>query len=272
MNNSIEQLIAQLVSFAPKVLSVLVVIIAGILISKVLQRSFKRILEKIKIDRFDERLNEIELIQNSGMKIKLSLILSKLIQYFTLLFFMIMAADILGMPAISNLVTGLFNFIPKLVVGFIILIFGILLSNLIKIIVETTLVSLGIPSAKILASFIFYFIIINVVIVAISQAEIETGFLQQNLSIIIAGGVLAFAIGYGLASRDVMSNFLSSFYSGSKLSIGDIVTIDGEKGEVIEISRTSLTILSDGTQVVFPLKILLQQKFKIHSKEIIYNN
>ena len=138
---------------------------------------------------------------------------------------MVGAAELLQMPAISNLVSGFFNLIPKLMVGFIILVFGILLSDAIRGIVETTLTSLGLPSAKMISSFLFYFLFINVVISAIAQAEINTAFLEQNISIVIGGGILSFAIGYGMASKDSVSNFLASFYANGKVAIGDLSLI-----------------------------------------------
>jgi len=184
-----------------------------------------------------------------------------------LVLFLIFAADILAMPTISALVFGLFNFIPKLIVAFIFLIFGTLLSELIRSIVEATLLSLGIPSAKIISNVLFYFLFINVVILAIEQAEINTEFLQQNISIIIGGGVFAFAIGYGLASRDVVSNFLSSLYTKDKVSIGDIIEIDGQKGQVTMLDKTSVTIATPDKKVIFPLKHLLNEKVAIYSSD-----
>ena len=171
------------------------------------------------------------------------------------------------MPAISALVMSLFNFFPKLLVSFVFLIFGTLLAEMIRALVETTLSSLGVSSSKIVASFLFYFLFINVVILAIAQAEINTEFLEQNISIIIGGGVLAFAIGYGLASRDIVANFLSALYTKDKISVGDIVEIDGEKGQVVHMDKTSITIASSERKVIYPLKHLLNEKVLIYSSD-----
>ena len=49
--------------------------------------------------------------------------------------------------------------------------------------------------------------------IKIKQAGIETSLLESSFNLIIGGLVLAFAIGYGFASRDVLTNILSNFYS-----------------------------------------------------------
>ena len=134
---------------------------------------------------------------------------------------------------------------------------------MIRKLVETTLASIGISSYKIVASFLFYFLLINVVVVAIAQAGINTDFLQKNISIFIAGGVFAFAIGYGLASKEVMTNFLSSFYSKDKVRIGEFVELAGEEGEVIDIDKNSITLAANGKKVIFPLSTLMSQKVTV---------
>ena len=267
LSDTLQQLLRQLVDFVPKLLGALVLVIIGFIVAKFISNIVRKILEKIKIDKFGEKPNEIDFIDNANLNIKISTVLAKFVYYSLLILFLIFAADILAMPTISALVFGLFNFIPKLIVAFIFLIFGTLLSELIRSIVEATLLSLGIPSAKIISNVLFYFLFINVVILAIAQAEINTEFLEQNISIIIAGGVFAFAIGYGLASKDVVSNFLSALYTKDKVKVGDIIEIDGERGQVTLLDKTSITIASSDKKVVYPLKYLLNQKVSIYSSD-----
>ena len=263
ISNTLTQLLEQFGRFAPKFVTALLIIIIGIVLAKIIAGIVKKLLVKIHIDKLGEKLNEIDFISKSNFTIKISSVISKFIYYFLLLFFVVFAADVLAMPAISALVTDLFNFFPKLLVSFVFLIFGTLLAEMIRALVETTLSSLGISSSKIIASFLFYFLFVNVVILAIAQAEINTEFLEQNISIIIGGGVLAFAIGYGLASRDVVANFLSALYTKDKIGIGDMVEIDGERGQVVHIDKTSITIASADRKVIYPLKYLLNEKVTI---------
>lgn len=264
MTDTLTKLWGQFVEVIPNVVGAFTIFIIGLIIAKIVSRVVIKLLEKIQIDKFGEKLAEIDIFQKTNLKIKLSKVFGKIIYYFLLLFFMVAASDVLNMPAISSLVTGMFNLIPKLIVGFIILIFGILLADGIRGIVETTLTSLGLPSAKMISSFLFYFLFINVVISAIAQAEINTAFLEQNISIVIGGAIFAFAIGYGMASKDSVSNFLASFYANGKVAIGDVVELDNIKGEIINMDKNSVTILSDDRHIVYPLKTLLNEKISIY--------
>jgi hypothetical protein len=264
MTETLTKLWGQFVEVIPNFVGALTIFIIGFIIAKIASRVVTKLLEKIQINKFGDKLAEIDIFQKANLKINLAKIFGKIIYYFLLLFFMVAATDVLNMPAISNLVTGMFNLIPKLIVGFIILIFGILLADGIRGIVQTTLTSLGLPSAKMIASFLFYFLFINVIISAIAQAEINTAFLEQNISIVIGGGILAFAIGYGLASKDSVGNFLASFYANGKIAVGDTIELDNAKGEIINMDKNSVTILSGDRHIVYPLKKLLNEKISIY--------
>ena len=266
ITGAIQELLNEFFKAIPNFVAAITVAIVGFIISKIVSKFLKKFLEKIKIDMLGDKLNEIDLISKANFEIKLSEVFSKIVYYFLLLFFMVAAAELLGMPAVSQLVLDIFQFIPNLIVAVLVLIIGILISEMIKGIVHTALSSLGIPSAKTIANLLFYFLFINIVILALTQAKINTDFLAQNISIIIAGVVLAFAIGYGSASKGIVANFLASFYSKDKFKIGDEVTIEGETGEIINIDKASITLLAKDKKIIIPLSKVTTEKIIIHSK------
>jgi hypothetical protein len=243
-----------------------IILIVGVIIAKIVRNLVKKALLAINIDKIGEKLNEVEIVEKSNVKIKFSTLISKIMYYILVLFVMMAATDVLGMPAVSNLVAKTFDLIPKLLVAGIILVAGILLADVLKGVAQTTLESLGIPSARMISNFVFYFMIINIVISALTQAEINTEFLSQNISLLIGGVVLAFAIGYGLASKSTMSNFLASYYSQGKFDLGDTITIDDVTGKVVEMDKSSMILISDnGNKVIFPLNHVSNSKIEIHN-------
>jgi hypothetical protein len=116
----------------------------------------------------------------------------------------------------------------------------------------------------IIGSFVFYFIFINVIIVALSQAQINTAFFAQNISIIIACGVLAFFIGYGFVSKVLVASFLASYYTKDKLNIGNKVTLNGVTGVITNVVKSSVAVTSDQKDVIIPLNKILQDNIEIY--------
>ncbi len=262
MTGALADLIKGFIAFVPNLLGAIIVIFVGYVIARIIRKILNKLLKKAKIDVLGEKLNSIEIVDKANIKLVLSDIFSRLSYYILMLFVWVAATDVLGLEAISKLVTDIFNFIPNLLVAFTILIFGLLLADMIRKAVETACDSLGIPSAKLIATLVFYFIFINILISALSQAKINVQFLSQNISVIIGGAVLAFAIGYGLASKDIFSNILASFYNKNIFEIGDLVKIDGVEGEVVEISRTTITLLSDNKKIIIPFSSAMKNKIE----------
>ena len=264
IKNALSDMITKFAETVPSAFMALVIFIIGYIVAKIAAKIIGKALKKVGIDKVGEKLNEIDIISKANMDIKISDLASKFLYYFILLFFTVAATSVLGIPEISNLISDIFNFIPSLLVAIIILILGTLLADMLRKVIHTALSSLGIASAGLISSILFYFLFINVVIVALGQAKIDTSFLSQNISIIIGGVVLAFAIGYGLASKDVMANIVASFYSKDQFQVGQKITIDGETGIVSDVTKNSLMIKTENGKIMFPLSQATNTKVEYH--------
>lgn len=252
----LNDLLRGFVSAVPKLLGALFIFAVGYYLSKVIYKILLKVLSKSGIDKLSDQLNEIEIVQKANLKIQPSKILAGFIYYFLLLIFVVAATDVLSMPAISQLMSNLINYIPNVLAALLVLTGGVLLAETLRKTTLTTCKSLGLPSANTIATFVFWFIFIAAIISALAQAGIDTAFVATNLSIIIGGAVAAFALGYGLASRDIVANYLSSFYSQNKIQIGDHLRIGEVKGQVMDIDSTSLTLQTKTSIIVVPLSRL----------------
>lgn len=256
--------LGQFAAVLPNLAGALAVLLIGWLISRGLRKLVKTLLSRTGIDQLAERLNKIEIMEKARIRIVPSVLLSKILYYILMLVVALAATDILGIQAVSDLMVDIINYIPNLLTAAIVLFIGLLFADFIKGIVLSTAKSLGIPSANLIANFLFYFLLIAVAMSALGQARIDTEFLATNLTIIIAGGVAAFAIGYGLASRDMMANFIASFYSSKKVTPGDLIKVGEVTGTVKAMDNTSITLEGEEKQtIILPLSKLTTEKVEI---------
>ncbi len=262
----LQQMLTDFIQVLPKIALALVILILGWILAKIIAGVLRKLLVKTPLDEAAEKLNSIELVQKTNIEIVPSIVLSKILYYIILLFSIVAAADVLNMDAISNLITDIIGFIPRILVAGIVLMIGVFIADFIKGIITTVCQSLGIPSAKLIGGFVFWFIFLTALVSAMGQAGIETDFIMSNLSLLLAGGVFAFALGYGIASRDMMANFLASFYTKDKVSIGDKITLDGVTGEVIDMDNNSLTLQTQDRRIFIPLKKLSTENLEIHNE------
>ena len=261
--NSFQLIVDKFVLGIPNFLMAIILTIIGFLIAKFISKIVHRLLKAIKADRVGEMFNNIDVIQKNNIKIKVSSIISKFIYYIILLIFLIAATDILQMEVLSNLVRNTIEFIPNLMVAVLVLIVGILIADKLRALILTTCESLGIPSAKVISSFVFYFVFITIFVMALSQANINTKFLSQNISILLAGVVLAFSIGYGFASKDLISNYIASFTLKNKFTTGNTIEVNGLKGVILEIDKTSVILETEKGRTLIPINKLLNEDITI---------
>ena len=148
----------------------------------------------------------------------------------------------------------------------VVLIFGIVLADAVKKVVYETCRGLGIQSGNLLANVVFYFILLNIVLIALRQAQLQTRFMEQNITVMLAGVAGAFAIGYGLAARKVMGSLLASFYNRGRLKVGDEVTIAGMRGEITTMNNADLVLRAEESEYIIPFSTLNSESVEIHSR------
>jgi hypothetical protein len=263
LRNTFSTLISQFVDFVPRVIGCFVILAIGYLVARGVKIVIKQVLSKVGFDRIGEKLNEIGIIKQLKTEISLSDIVAKIFYYYILLIFLTFAADTLGVDTITNMVLSLVNFIPKLIAGAVMLQIGIMLSDAIKTAVTALCKSFNIASAKLIGNIAFIFFLIITFITALGQIGIETALLESSFILLIGGAVAAFAIGYGIASRDVLANIISSFYSRKNYREGQMIKIDNVKGIITKIDNISVTIENEVTTTIVPLQLFQTMQVEI---------
>ncbi|MEL7220006.1 MAG: mechanosensitive ion channel domain-containing protein [Bacteroidota bacterium] len=264
---TITERLKELAQVVPNLITALLVILVGYILARVLRRAIGKLLAKIGIDKLAERVNEVDVFAANNIKIVPSSILSSIVYYLVLFVFMMVGVDALKMEAISDLMTNIINYLPKALAALVIFMIGVVFCDLIKNMVRTACESLGIGSARFLANVVFYFLFLNVILVTMKQAELQTAFMENNISIVLGGVIFAFSIGYGLASRNLMANMLAAFNHKDRLQVGDEVSVGDFRGKVIALDSTSLTLRGETEEeIIIPLSKLTADTYIVHER------
>lgn len=258
--NTFSKLIEQSSTFISNLISAVLILGIGWLIAKLTSFIFGSFLARVGVDKLGEKIQNMDMLRKYQLDFKLSKVLSIILYILIMLFLSVSAADTLGVPAISNMFMMLVDFIPKLGVAIMMTLLGLFVSDLARKFVETLCKSFRIASRKLISMGVFFFLSFISVILALGQAGINTKLLESSFNILVAGLVLAFSIGYGIASKEILLNILSSIYSRKKFKEGDLVEILGVKGTIIRMDNTTLVLSSQGNEVSFPLRVLQTEK------------
>lgn len=267
LTNIVIGLVNQLISFIPRLVSSIIILALGLVVAKLVRKLVQTALAKVGLDKVGEKLNDIDLVRSLNKQIKLSAIIAQLLYFFIILIFATAATEMLNVAALTDLVLGITNLIPKLLVAGIITIVGLFVADSLKKLVIGLCQSFNINGGRMLGSLVFFFLFVITLINALGQTGLNTELLESSFVLLVGGIIFAFAIGYGIASRDVLANILSSFYSKNRYRIGQTIRVDDVKGLIIQMDTVSITLRTDDTITVLPLQTLQTRNVVIYDEQ-----
>ncbi len=254
--NIVTDLIGQLVSFVPRLVSAVIILLIGVLVAKLVKKIVQTVLAKVGLDRIGEKLNEIDLVKSLNRPVKISAVIAQVLFFFIILIFATAATELVRIAALTDLIVGVTRLIPKLIVAGIIIVVGLLIADSLKKLVISLCQSFNIKGGRMLGSLVFFFLFVITLINALGQTGLNTQLLESSFMLLVGGTIFAFAIGYGIASRDVLANILSSFYSKNRYRTGQVIQVDGVKGVIMQLDTTSISLRTEDTITVLPLQTL----------------
>jgi Conserved TM helix/Mechanosensitive ion channel len=263
---TLAKMLDQLTSFVPNLILAILIFVIGQFIAKTIRFIFTKVLKKTRIDDLGEKVNEIDFVKKFKIEMILSNLVPSILYYFMIILFLSAATEKLGVKVITDLVASITNNIFPFIAAFILLLVGLLIADVLQKIIVAACKSMNISSAKLIGSIVFFFIFIISLIAALGQAGINTTLLESSFSIIIAGVIFAFSLGYGIASKDVLANMISSFYSKNKFKEGQVIEIDGVRGEIISVDNTSISIKTTDSKTIIPLNLLQTKQVILFDK------
>lgn len=248
----------------PGLLLGIIVLLIAWLLARIISSGFERLLKTVKFDQFAERMKLTTFLSQMGIQMSPSALIGRFIYWIFVLLIIASAAETLNWTAVSYQIQRFLDYVPNLVTAILVFIVGAYLASLVRDFVRSSTNSLGISTGRILSTVIYYVLFIMVVLTAMEQAKIDTKILSTNLLIIIAAIMLAAAISYGFASKDVLSNILAGFFIKRTFQKGMIIEIDSIRGTIIEITNIAVTLqLTDNERIVIPSQQFLTGKVKI---------
>src|SRR5215813_1174888 len=211
----------------PALLGALVILFAGYLLAKVLQRLTERGLRKIRLNHLLERGGVIQAVERSGTHVNPTRVLANLVFWLVMFTVILLAANALGLQSLANVVSTLVSYIPSVIAAIVIILVGIVLGGFVGGLVGAS--AGAVHGGRALARIGRGGVILLAVFMALQELGIATDIVTTAFAILFGAIALAMALSFGLGNRELAAEITRSWYDRYKRERAEAIAREREE-------------------------------------------
>ena len=197
-------------SAIPRIIGFALVLIVGWIISSLLARGMEALLHAVRFNDLARRSGFADFVQKMGVRDDASGVIASIVKWFVRLITLVVAFDMLGLPAVSSVLQQLLLWLPNLVVALVVLVIGGLAANALSRLVRGASAEAGFSNPDMLATVTRVAVWGFTIIVAVNQLGIATTLINTLLIGLVGAAALAFGLAFGLGGRDRAAQLLDT--------------------------------------------------------------
>jgi len=252
LQESFEASLTLFMTYLPKTIGAVMLLGLGVLLGKIVEAGISRVLNMIGVDRLLSGTGILALLQKTGSKKTISQIVGLLGFWAIFLLFLISAAEALNLSLLSETLTGLVNYLPKIGMATLILVLGLLATNFVRDLISVACDSSGIRQGRIIAQTVYVAATLLVLVTAINELGIDTSLLNQIIVLVIAGMIAGSALSFGFGSRSAVRNLIAAHYIQPIVRMGEKIQVGNYYGTVTAVTPMVVVLDTERGRVVIP--------------------
>lgn len=193
----------------PNIFLAVVVFIIGWVLAHALAKTIRSIVNMTKVDNTLAKLKVDQVVSRFGWKLDAGKFVGELVRWFLIIVFLLVAADILGLPAVSQFLNDLLLYIPRVIVAAIIILIAALVASFMQKIVVASAGAAQLTAANFAGAIVKWAILIVGVLIAVEQLGISQIYLQTLYTGIVALIAIAGGLAFGLGGKEQAASFLT---------------------------------------------------------------
>ncbi len=195
-------------SALPRLLGFVVVLVVGWILSTLLSKGVAALLHAVKFNDLARRSGFADFVRNMGVRQDASWFIAGIAKWFVRLITLVVAFDLLGLPAVSAVFQQLLLWLPNLVVALVVLVIGGLAAKALARLARGATAEAGFSNPDALAMVTKVAVWAFSIVVAVNQVGIATELINTLLVGVVGALALAAGLAFGLGGRDRAAEIL----------------------------------------------------------------
>ena len=204
----VREMLTKIMAYLPVLLGALLILIVGWIVAKIIRSIVNGGLKLVRFDALADKAGISEVLRKGELKITARQVVSSLVYWLIIIMVLVMAANALGLPKASDILSNLFAYVPKVIAALLVLVVAMFLASFVSGIVRIAANNAKLPKPEMLAGISKWAIIIFAVTISLAQLDIAPLLVTTTFNIILGGIVLALALAFGLGGKDAAARYL----------------------------------------------------------------
>ena len=265
LTSTYEAFTSQIIAFAPQLIGAIALLIVGWIVAHALRITTTKIVKGF--DSLFQRAARAEGARQEKIKSSYAVIMSRIVFWTTIIFFIAATGNILGWSMFSNWMSSVIIYLPNFITGLLIILAGFLFSNGAKTAVMGATSSVGIARSETLARVVQIVILFTALVIGIKQIGINVDFLTNVLMVIVGVLLLGGAFAFSLGAKTLVANIIGAQYVRKHCRVGEQMQMGDIEGSVIEVTQTSIVLETEYGRTLIPAKYFQERVSSFKSKE-----
>ena len=198
----------------PAAIVALIILLAGYLLARQIERFIDGLLDRLDFNRAAERSGLSGPLGQAGRGVDPVHAVGRLIFWLVMLMVIFLSSAAFGLDRLSEMFVMMLNFIPTLVAGIVIIILGIILGEFLRGLI---LASAGsVDGVNTLAKLAKAAVVLIAVFMAIQQVGVAEEIVTTAFTLILGSVALAAGLAFGLGNRELAGEITRRWYEAGR--------------------------------------------------------
>lgn len=254
--DSVAALLAEfqvrLFDFAPRLAAAVGIFVFGLLLARLARRLTSRLISNIY--RLVPHKKPRERLHRLLAESSVAGVVAATVFWIFIFFFLTASTEALGMEVVTAWLSGVMEYLPKVLTAVLIGFTGFIAGGLLRDIVAAATVSMGIQYGEAVGKLSQFAVLVVSLLIAVDLVGIDVSLVSGFIVILLGAILLAAALAFALGAQTSVSNILAAHYLQKVYSVGQTVEVGEVKGEIVQILPTALLLKSAGSRILVPAK------------------
>jgi hypothetical protein len=202
--------------YLPKLFGAILLLIVAIVVAKIAKAGVEKLLSLIGFNKLVKSKYVSRTLKNAEVNVDFIDLSGRITFWVIIIVFALAIADVLGLTAMKDVMRELLAYLPNVLAAAIVLTVTVAGARLVRDAISASLSHMRVDYGHGIAVLTQYILVVFGVLMAISQLGFDTSILAANITIIVAGIVLALSLAFGLGGRDLAGRLLEQAYANTK--------------------------------------------------------